>query len=73
MGIWRSRQTTSLRGNRLYRRPERAALLRSISFSTSYPELGPALLGHADMVTPRGGMCIAPVAFLCRGYTKMTI
>src|SRR2546426_5806674 len=36
MGIWHSRQTTSLRGNRFYRRPERSHLLRSISFSTIF-------------------------------------
>ena len=44
MGIWRSRQTTSLRGNRFYRRPERShcfalSLFRQSSLKHRHPKV----------------------------------
>src|SRR5436309_8998515 len=44
MGIWHSRQTTSLRGNRFYRRPERShcfglSLFRQSSLKQNAPPL----------------------------------
>jgi hypothetical protein len=44
MGIWHSRQATSLRGNRFYRRPERShcfglSIFRQSSLKYRYPEV----------------------------------